>query len=179
MARGSARPAAAPDDRTLVLPYGCAEAGAPARQIATIEATPAPAYRAPPASVPSTPFGAWLLSQGATRWRMRSQNITADRQTMSAARRCGSRWRSDCWPSISRPRSNLMIDPAGPLPPSPLSERALMAIAVITMKLPGDEIEMYVATEIGRLALADDAEGVATWKAVGARIQAIKDASVI
>jgi len=53
-----------------------------------------------------------------------------------------------------------MLDRTGPLPPSPLTDWDLTAIAVRTVQRP--DCNVYVAEQIGRLALADDAEGVAT-----------------
>jgi len=70
-----------------------------------------------------------------------------------------------------------MLNPADPLPPSPLTDWELTAIAARIVQRP--DCEIYVAEQIGRLALADDAEGVTTWKAVAGKVQAIRAASVV
>jgi len=64
-----------------------------------------------------------------------------------------------------------MIDAADPLPPSPLTDWELTAIAARMVQRP--DCNIYVAEQIGRLALEDDAEGVATWKAVARKVQEI------
>jgi len=63
MARVSRKRAAASASAVMVLPYGCAEAGAPERTIERVEVAPTPAYRTPAAPMPDTQFGRWLLEQ--------------------------------------------------------------------------------------------------------------------
>jgi len=63
MARVSRKWAPAPDNGSLVLPYGCAEAATPEPSVEQVEAAPAPQYRTPPATTPRVPFGTWLLKQ--------------------------------------------------------------------------------------------------------------------
>jgi len=63
MARVNRKRAAASASTAMVLPYGCAEAGAPERAVEQVEVPAAPLYRAPAAPTPSTPFGRWVLEQ--------------------------------------------------------------------------------------------------------------------
>lgn len=70
-----------------------------------------------------------------------------------------------------------MIHPDDPLPPSPLSDWELQAVAVTVVRQHGDKAPLHVAERIGACAVADDGEGVATWKAVAVRMNAILNPS--
>lgn len=58
---------------------------------------------------------------------------------------------------------------------SPLPEWELWACAETVMRQHGDRAPIHVAERIGALALAGDAEGVATWKAIAERIQSLSE----
>lgn len=69
-----------------------------------------------------------------------------------------------------------MIQPDDQLPPSPLPDWELQAVAVAVLRQHGESAPLHVAERIGACAVADDAEGVATWKAVAVRMNAILNA---
>lgn len=66
-----------------------------------------------------------------------------------------------------------MLRPDTDLPPSPLPDWELQAVAVSVLRQHGDQAPLHVAERIGSCAEADDAQGVATWKAVAFRMNAI------
>lgn len=70
-----------------------------------------------------------------------------------------------------------MIQPDDPLPPSPLPEWELQAVAATVLRQHGEKAPVHVAERIGACAVADDAAGVATWKAVAVRMDAMLKAS--
>lgn len=51
-----------------------------------------------------------------------------------------------------------------------LSEWELWACANQVLKMHGDQAPLYVAEQIGALALADDEAGIQTWQAIARRI---------
>ncbi|WP_447759829.1 DUF6961 family protein [Sphingopyxis panaciterrae] len=53
-------------------------------------------------------------------------------------------------------------------------ERHIWACAVAVEKQHGDGALLFVAKRIGTLALAGDEEGVAMWKAIAARLDALR-----
>lgn len=66
-----------------------------------------------------------------------------------------------------------MIQPDDQLPPSPLPDWELQAVAVAVLRQHGDGAPLHVAERIGACAVVDDAEGVATWKEVAVYMDAI------
>lgn len=59
------------------------------------------------------------------------------------------------------------------LPPSPLTDWELHAVAVTVLRQLGDKAPLHLAERIGVCAMAEDAEGVATWKTVALRMDVI------
>jgi hypothetical protein len=53
----------------------------------------------------------------------------------------------------------------------PLSEWELWACAVTILRQHGDRASTFVAERLGVLAIGGDEAGVATWKAIAARMQ--------
>ena len=51
-----------------------------------------------------------------------------------------------------------------------LSDKELWACANQVVKMRGEDAPLFVAEQIGALALKGDAEGVATWKAIARRL---------
>lgn len=66
-----------------------------------------------------------------------------------------------------------MIQPDDQLPRSPLTDWELQAVAVAIIRQYGDGAPLHIAKQIGACAVVDDAEGVATWKAVALRMDTI------
>jgi hypothetical protein len=58
-----------------------------------------------------------------------------------------------------------------------LSEWELWAVANETMRQHGEQAPLFVAERVGALALAGDAAGVATWKAVATRVAQLTPAT--
>lgn len=58
-----------------------------------------------------------------------------------------------------------------------LQEWELFAAAEHVRKEHGDKAPAFIAERIGALALAGDAAGVATWKAIAARSEALRNAT--
>jgi hypothetical protein len=56
---------------------------------------------------------------------------------------------------------------------SGLEEWELMACALAVRKQYGDQAPLHVAEQIGALALAGDLDGIATWKAIAGRLDAL------
>jgi len=57
---------------------------------------------------------------------------------------------------------------------SPIGDRELWACAVAVIWQHGDDAERHVAERIGACAAANDGQGIATWKAIALRIDAIR-----
>jgi hypothetical protein len=58
-----------------------------------------------------------------------------------------------------------------------LSDWELWAAAAAVEKEHGDRAPVFVAERIGALALAGDAAGVETWKAIASRMEQLREAS--
>lgn len=58
--------------------------------------------------------------------------------------------------------------------PATLSDWELWACANEVLRQHGDEAPLHVAERIGALALAGDAAGVETWKAIAARVDQLR-----
>lgn len=61
----------------------------------------------------------------------------------------------------------------------PVPDWELWACASTVLRQHGELTPMFVAERIGALALAGDVAGIATWKAIAARIQQIMQAERI
>ncbi|AHE55929.1 hypothetical protein NX02_21485 [Sphingomonas sanxanigenens DSM 19645 = NX02] len=69
---------------------------------------------------------------------------------------------------------NWMLDPCDPLPPTPLTEWEILAVA--SRMVQRCDCDQFIAERMGLLALLDDADGVATWRAIAMKVRAIRDA---
>lgn len=56
-----------------------------------------------------------------------------------------------------------------------LSDWELWACANQVLKAQGDKAALYVAEQIGALALAGDEDGIKTWQAIARRINGLSD----
>jgi hypothetical protein len=59
-----------------------------------------------------------------------------------------------------------------------ISDRELWACANEVQRQRGDRARLFVAERIGALALAGHEAGIATWKAIAARLDQLQPASV-
>lgn len=67
-----------------------------------------------------------------------------------------------------------MTSSPGPSAPSTLTDRELWACALEVQRQHGKRAPIHVAERIGALVLAGDAAGVATWKAIAARLDQLR-----
>ena len=57
---------------------------------------------------------------------------------------------------------------------TPLSDRELWACAIKVETTHGQQAPRFIAERIGALALAGDAAGVATWRAIAVRVDQLR-----
>lgn len=58
------------------------------------------------------------------------------------------------------------------------SEQHVLACALAVERMHGDQAPVYVASEIGRLALEGDSAGVAMWRKIAAALDSLRPCAI-